>query len=135
MKRQSWGFLAPATTWRNGRVFQSFWVPENNSVVLKSLFCRIVWSEIQSYRKVTCNLVVLTFIKKVPTRIRTRAYWVRSRRLIRWPIEAWLKSEVIFDYLYSKLSIEHGCSRKKGEHITHLHTSDIVTFETDITDT
>ena len=23
----------------------------------------------------------------------------------------------------------------KGEHITHLHTSDIVTFETDITDT
>ena len=22
-----------------------------------------------------------------------------------------------------------------GEHITHLHTSDIVTFETDITDT
>ena len=23
----------------------------------------------------------------------------------------------------------------EGEHITHLHTSDIVTFETDITDT
>ena len=25
--------------------------------------------------------------------------------------------------------------RLQGEHITHLHTSDIVTFETDITDT
>ena len=60
----SWGFLGWATTWGNGRVSQSFWVLENNSVVLKSLFCGIVWCEIQSYRKATCNFVVLTFIKK-----------------------------------------------------------------------
>ena len=60
----SWGFLGWATTWGNERVSQSFWVLENNSVVLKSLFCGIVWCEIQSYRKATCNFVVLTFIKK-----------------------------------------------------------------------
>ena len=62
--KHSWGFLGWATTWGNGRVSQSFWVLENNSVVLKSLFCGIVWCEIQSYRKATCNFVVLTFIKK-----------------------------------------------------------------------
>ena len=60
----SWGFLGPTTTWGNVRVSQSFWGLENNSVGLKSLFCGIVWYEIQSYRKATCNLVVLTFIKK-----------------------------------------------------------------------
>ena len=65
-KWQSWGFLGPATTWGNGRISQSFWGLENNSVGLKSLFCGIAWSEIQSYRKATCsNLVVLTFIKKL----------------------------------------------------------------------
>ena len=44
----SWGFLGWTTTWGNGRVFQSFWELENNSVALKLLFCGIVWSEIQS---------------------------------------------------------------------------------------
>ena len=87
----SWGFLGWATTWGNWRVSQSFWVLENNSVVLKSLFCRIVWCEIQSYRKATCNFVVLTFIEKnkppwpgiEPGTIRSEA-----RRSTRWAIEA-----------------------------------------------
>jgi hypothetical protein len=64
----------------------------------------IIGSEIQSYRKATCNLVVLTFIKKTaPTGIRTRTYWVRSRRLIRCAIEAWLKKCRIFENLLVKL--------------------------------
>ena len=79
----SWGFLGWATTWGNGRVSQSFWVLENNSVVLKSLFCGIVWCEIQSFRKATCNFVVLTFIEKKTssTRDRTRDPQIRSQLL------------------------------------------------------
>ena len=63
-KREGSFLRFPEVSWGNGRVFQSFWVLQNNSVVLKSLFCGIVWCEIQSYRKATCNFVVLTFIKK-----------------------------------------------------------------------
>ena len=79
----SWAFMGWATTWGNGRVSQSFWVLQNNSVVLKLLFCGIVWYEIQSYRKATCNFVVLTFIKKKtsPTRDWTWDHQIRSQTL------------------------------------------------------
>ena len=35
----------------------------------------------------------------------------------------------------SQIANQAKSMRKYGEHITHLHISDIVTFETDITDT
>ena len=43
--------------------------------------------------------------------------------------------KVIIKYhCFEVLKVE-GMLGHKGEHITHLHISDIVTFETDITDT
>ena len=93
----SWGFLGPTTTWGNGRVSQSFWELENNSEGLKSLFCRIIWSEIQSYRKATCNLLVLTFIKKTsPTRDRTWNSQIRSQMLYQLSYRGLVKNWGIF---------------------------------------
>ena len=62
----------------------------------------------QSYRKATCNLVVLTFIKKVaPAENRTRVLRSEVGALIRCAIEAWLKNLLFFVYIKLKFSFQH----------------------------
>ena len=116
-KKHSWGFLGWATTWGNGRVSQSFWVLENNSVVLKSLFCGIVWCEIQSFRKATCNFVVLTFIEKKTssTRDRTRDPQIRSQLL--YQMSYWGFVVRIFGFFIPKtaqMQYSNGATSKNG---------------------
>ncbi len=111
-KMHSWGFLGWTTTWGNVRVFQSFWGLENNSVGLKSLFCRIVWYEIQSYRKATCNLVVLTFIKRTsPTRDRTWDHQIRSQMLYQMSYRGLVKSGWNF-WVYIAKTAKMQCSEE-----------------------